>query len=101
MIGGYHGISSDNNSQVGALEDYVNAAKLNGAGGYWLTYRYMNPIGANNDQCPTVMIWGEDSDARDDFYAYGGIDDRIGVGAHNGWAVYAIGGCNPDAGDEL
>lgn len=101
MYGGFHGKSFDRLPQVTAVEDYASNSRLSGAGDNWLDFRWVNSIFANEDHCPTAIVWGETSTVRDSFYNNGGLDDWIDTGANTGQTFYYISGCDPDYGDPL
>jgi hypothetical protein len=100
MFAGYHGLSYDAASQVTAAEDYFSTSRTSGAGDHWLDERFIWNLFDVNEQCPTVMIWGDNGTERDDWFDYAGLDDWLSIG-HGTGQFYYLTGCTPAGGSAL
>lgn len=101
---GFHGNSYDSHSDANRMEDFAQTSFYNGLGDNWLDEMYRNPIGWNNTQCPTAVIFCENSSDCDRQYNYGGFDDRFKVALSDTKSTskyYYLSGCNPSGGATL
>ncbi|MBJ76799.1 MAG: hypothetical protein CMJ98_07265 [Planctomycetes bacterium] len=101
---GFHGDSYDSRSDANRMEDYAQTSFYNGLGDNWIDEMYRNPIGWNNTQCPTAVVFCEDGRDCDRQFDYGGFDDRFKVALSDVKRIstyYYISGCNPSNGGTL
>ncbi len=101
MWNAFHGNSSCGNHVTNYVEDYAEDSIYNGVGENWLDEAYDWDAGANNDDCPTSIVFGSSSYNRDLMYEYGGWRDRKNTGSRTGSTIYYISGCDPSSGRSL
>lgn len=101
MWNAFHGNSSCGNHVTRYVEDYAEDSIYNGVGENWIDEAYDWDSGANNDDCPTSIVFGSSSANRDSMYEYGGWRDRKDTGSRTGSTLYYVSGCDPSSGRSL
>jgi hypothetical protein len=101
---GFHGNSYDGTTDRNRFEDYLNDSFSNGLADNWIDELYRNPIGGDNSQCPTAVIFCGTVDNCNDQHTWGGFEDRFEVGSTEIKTLskyFYLGGCDPGAGPAL
>jgi hypothetical protein len=101
---GFHGNSYDGTTDRNRFEDYLNDSFDNGLGDNWVDELYRNPLGADNSQCPTAVIFCGSEANCDDQHVWGGFEDRFEVGSSESKTLskyFYLGGCDPGSGPAL
>ncbi len=101
---GFHGNSYDSNADSNRIKKFAKNSFFNGLGDNWLDEMYWDPSGSNNTQCPTAIIFCENTSDCDRQFDYGGFDDRFKVTNSDvkSWSTYYyLKNCNPASGSKL
>lgn len=101
MWNAFHGNSSCGNHVKRYVRRYAGNVTYDAVGEEWIDQAYDRDLGANNDDCPTSIVFGDSSSKRDSMYEYGGWRDRKSMGTRSGSSIYYISECDPSAGIEL
>lgn len=101
MWNAFHGNSSCGNHVKRYVGRYAGNVTYDAVGEEWIDQAYDRDLGANNDDCPTSIVFGDSSTKRDSMYEYGGWRDRKAMGTRSGSSIYYVSGCDPSAGIEL
>ena len=96
----FHGNSSCGWTTSWWVEDFAEDSIYDGVGENWIDEAY-DDNWFTGDDCPTSIVMGSSSAARDSMYAYGGWLDRKDTGSKLGSSMYYISGCAPDQGRVL
>lgn len=98
---GFHGDAYSSTANINRMDDYVRLSRLDGIGENWLDELYDPDSGANDDQCPSAIVFGSTGTARDHMYTWGGFGDREDTGTKSTATYYYIKGCDPLNGQTL
>ena len=96
----FHGDSSCGWTTSWWVSDYAEDSIYDGVGENWLDEAY-DDNWFTGDDCPTSIVFGSTSAARENMYQYGGWLDRKDTGSKVGSSIYYISGCAPDKGRVL
>lgn len=98
---GFHGDAYSGASHVTEMDNYVQHSLHDGIGENWLDYLYDPDPGANDDQCPSAIVFGSTATLRDHMYTWGGFRDREDTGTKGAATYYYVKGCDPLNGQAL
>ncbi|MFT3767049.1 MAG: hypothetical protein QM820_16245 [Minicystis sp.] len=98
---GFHGDAYSGASHVTEMDNFVQHSLHDGIGENWIDYLYDPDPGANDDQCPSAIVFGSTATARDHMYTWGGFRDREDTGTKGVATYYYIKGCDPLNGQAL
>ena len=100
MWNAFHGNSSCTWTTSWWVEDYAEDSVYNGVGENWIDEAYSDSW-FSGDDCPTSIVFGSTTAARQDLYTNGGWLDRKNTGSKTGSSMFYISGCSPDSGRTL
>lgn len=98
---GFHGDSSCGAHVTAYAGTYAWISFAEGAGENWLDLAYDNDAGADTDDCPTSIAFGETSAKRESLYEHGGFLDRKDTGSKTAATMWYYRGCDPSGGRVL
>ncbi len=101
MWNAFHGDSACGSFVKGYVEDYAEDSDFNGVGENWIDEAYDDDNDANEDDCPTSIVFGASSGDREHMYEYGGWRDREDTGDKTGSTIFYVSGCDPSNGTVL
>lgn len=101
MWNAFHGNSSCGSFVKDYVKRYASQSRSDGVGENWIDEAYDKDAGANNDDCPVSIVFGETKAKRVAMYEAGGWRDRKNTGAKVASTIFYVGGCDPSGGQQL
>lgn len=95
LYAGFHGPKTERASDDNDMASFVSTSRTSGVGEHWISEFVQRPLGSDNDDCPTVIVWGSSSSVAMDYYHNAGLDDYPGVGTHSTSVIVYPTNCNP------
>lgn len=98
MWNGFHGNSSCGAHVTAYVGVYALMSFSEGAGENWMDLAYDDDAGANNDDCPASIVFGDTRAKREALYEHGGFLDRKDTGNKSASTYWYFQGCDPSGG---
>jgi hypothetical protein len=83
LLAGFHGPKTERSSDQGDMESYVATSRTSGVGTHWISEFFQDPLGSNNDDCPTVVIYASSTSVALNYHQNAGLDDFLSEGTHS------------------
>jgi hypothetical protein len=101
MWNGFHGDSSCGGHVTSYVSSYAAASFAEGVGENWLDVAYDDDSGADTDDCPVSIVFGDTRAKREALYEHGGFLDRKDTGTKTAATYWYFRGCDPSNGRVL
>jgi hypothetical protein len=98
---GFHGDSSCGSHVTSYVSSYAWSSFAEGVGENWLDLAYDDDAGADTDDCPASIAFGDTRAKREALYEHGGFLDRKDTGTKSAATYWYFRGCDPSGGRVL
>jgi len=96
LYAGFHGDFTQRSGTDNDMADFTNLSQSSGVGDHWIGEMIRTPLGADNDSCPTVVVYGQDATHNATYFHDAGLDNyTVSSGSnHDHLTFFFPGGCD-------